>query len=152
MPPFLYEIIPQPHTNPPNFNFKIWMDSKFAKKLLKRNISQKNHDWMQGWGKQVIYSCGLKDVKNEYLPYEFVREKDNLTYLLRNAKLPGNSEDDKNLCRLNFSSDGISEDVKDIKGREIYYHSRNIRSMEQSHILLMLWLEWFELWDFLPKK
>ena len=158
MDEFLYKIVPEPAQSPPDFNFAIWMDSRFAKKVLKRKISQKNHDWAQRWGKWVIYSCGLK-IKDEYLPYEFIEEKGNLTYLLKSIELPGEPKWDvtegilrKDSGRLDFSSNGISEDVKDIKYGEVYYHSKNVENMEHAHILLMLWLEWFNLYYFLPKK
>ena len=150
---FFYKIVPKLHTIQPDFNFAIWLDSGFAKKVLKRNISEETYNLAQSRGKQILYSCGLrdvKDVKNEYLPYEFIEEKGNLTYLLRNAKLP---KDKENLCRLDFSSNGISKDIGNIKkSGEVYYFSKDVKNMEQSHILLMLWLGWFKVYNFHPKK
>lgn len=152
MSEFFYRIFPEPRTETQSFNFNIFLDSKFAKRALEREISQENYLWIQNKGWWVLHTCGFKELK-DFNPYSFIEGEKGLTYLLKSIELPRKTEE--NLCNLDFFSNGISRDIKDISDSPVYYLSSNVKSMEQSYILLMLWLNWFDLrntLDFLPKR
>jgi len=155
MQEFFYKVFPNPHQRPPDFNFSIWFDSRFAKKCLSQELPQKEHDLIQNRANWVIYSCGLK-THEDYQPLNFINRDGKLTQLLESIKLPGGIEwcasegvwklKSGELC---FYSNGISKSPKDIDGKSVYYISENVKNMEQSHILLMLWLEWVEQLEFM---
>ena len=150
MQEFFYKVIPKPHQRPPDFNFSIWLDSLFAEKLISQELPQKEFNLIQNRVNWVIYSCGLK-THEDYQPLNFINQDGKLTQLLESIKLPGGREwrasegvwklKSGELC---FYYDGISRNPKDIDGKSVYYISENVKNVEQSHVLLMMWLEYID--------
>lgn len=134
------------------FDFNIFLDKRFARNALQKKISKRTEKVVQSWGEAIIHRNGLVKLNSTGPPYTFVQDKnENLTYLLRNIVLLGESPE--NSCRLDFHSTGSSQDIQDMGKRtgEVYYISKEVKNAQQSQALLMLWLEWTTRYYFLPR-
>jgi hypothetical protein len=123
-----------------SFNFSIGLDKNFVLKAYNTKAPQKGIDTLNINSINLIKSLGEEDPFIKTPCELLIDDKSNLTYLLRECRVPGNS------CTLGITGADLDRlNSNNFSDKMLVYEPHNIDNRTQAYSLLAIWLNWADI-------